>query len=260
MATVLITGSTSGIGYSLCKIFARNGYNLITVARNLEKLNSDAELFKNEYSVNVEMVQKDLVNPNAAKEVYDEVKKRNLQVDILINNAGKGIWGEFTDTDLETEIEIINLNILALTSLTKYFLKDMRERNAGRILNTASTASFAPGPLMSVYFASKAYVLHFSEAIAEELRNTKITVSALCPGPTNTNFAIEANSEESKAFNKNTMMSPDEVAKVAYDGLLRGERVIIPGIQFQFIRRIQRLLPRQFLLTMYRMANEKSAK
>jgi len=256
--TVLITGTTSGIGHELARLFAKNGFNLITVARNIDKLREDAKMLTREYGVVIDVIQKDLAYQNAGKELYDEVKSTGHNVDILVNNAGVGVWGEFSETDINDEINMINLNLVTPTVLTKFFLNDMRDQNRGRIMNLASLASFQPGPLMSLYYATKAYILHFTEAIAEELKDTNITVTALCPGPTDTYFEERSDSETTRMFQTEFMvMNAKEVAEIGYSGLMDGKRIIIPGLKNQLMRQIERILPRDWLASIYEGMNTK---
>ena len=182
--TALITGASSGIGKELAYIHAKKGGDLIIVARNIDKLNILKSALEDKYAIVVHINQKDLTKSTATKEIYEEVKKANIQVDYLINNAGFGGLGKFNERDLQEDVAMINLNITALTSLTHYFLQDFVAQNKGKILNVSSTASFMPGPLQAVYFATKAYVTSFTNAIAEELKNTNITVTNLMPGAT----------------------------------------------------------------------------
>ncbi|WP_413306661.1 SDR family oxidoreductase [Bacillus sp. 1P10SD] len=222
--TALITGATSGLGYEFAKLFAKDGYNLVLVARNESTLNELKQTYSN---VEVTVIPKDLSVPGAAKEVYEEVEQNGISVDVLVNNAGFGLMGKFDELELEKQSNMIQLNITALTELTYYFLPKMKQRKSGRILNVASTAAFQPGPLMAVYFASKAYVLSFSEALVEELAGTGVTVTTLCPGATKTNFGVVASVENSKMFS--SAMSSDVVAKQGYEALMHGKRVIVTG-------------------------------
>jgi len=222
--TVLITGATSGLGYEFVKLFADDGYNLVLVARNTEKMSAIQQTYSH---LDVVVLTKDLSKSGAAKEVYEEMKAKDIHIDVLVNNAGFGLMGEFDQLDLQKQVEMIQLNITALTELTHYFLPEMKERNSGRILNVASTAAFQPGPLMAVYYATKAYVLSFSEALVEELSNYSVTVTTLCPGATKTNFGSVASVEKTKMFSK--AMLSDVVAKEGYNGLMNGKRVIITG-------------------------------
>lgn len=223
--TVLITGASSGLGYEFVRMFAADGYDLVLVARNKMKM----EEIKNQYSnTKVTVIEKDLSKPNASEEVFEEVKAAGITIDVLVNNAGFGLMGKFDALDLGKQSEMIQLNITGLTELTHYFLPEMiNSNNAARILNVASTAAFQPGPMMAVYYATKAYVLSFSEALAEELSDTNVTVTTLCPGATKTNFAAVANVEKTKMFSG--AMSSQEVAELGYRALLSGKRVVITG-------------------------------
>lgn len=222
---VLITGASSGIGYELAKVFAKNKYNLILISRSKDKLEQLADALKKKYNINVYVIAKDLSKTSSAKEIFDEVKAQSIQVDILVNNAGAGTAGLFHEEELEVDLNMIQLNITSLTELTKLFSREMIENKEGKILNVASTGSYHPGPFTAVYYASKAYVLSFSEAIAEELKPYNITVTALCPGATKTNFARTAGKEDTK-----WAMNPSKVAGIAYKGLMAKKRVVIPGI------------------------------
>lgn len=228
---VLITGATCGIGYELAKIFAQNGYHLITVARTEEDLNTTAEEFRS-YGIDVITIAKDLFQPQMAFEVYEEIKRRNITPSILVNDAGQGLYGKFEFTDIYREIDIINLNITSLVILTKLFLKDCAVNKSGKIMNLASIASKAPGPWQSVYHGTKAFVLSFSEAIREELKDQGITVTAVLPGPTDTDFFNKADMNESKIMeDKENFSTAEEVAKEGYDALMSGDDKVIPGLK-----------------------------
>lgn len=231
--TVLITGASSGIGCELAKIFAQNGYNLILIARNIIKLNELACELMDKYDIKVYVLQQDLLENNAAEKVYESVTKIGKNVDILINNAGIGYVGSFHKKSLKSDKEILRLNIVTLTELTKLFSKDMVKLKKGKILNVASTGSFSPGPFTAVYYATKAYVLSFSMAISEELKPYNVMVSVLCPGATRTNFSKRAGKRDNKIG-----MSPDKVARIAYFGLLKNKRIIIPGIINKILTKI----------------------
>ncbi|MDN3020047.1 SDR family oxidoreductase [Paenibacillus sp. BSR1-1] len=222
--TALITGATSGLGYEFVKLFANDGYNLVLVARDEAKLKE----IKQSYSqVEVTVIPKDLSVIGAAKEVFREIEDRGIVIDVLVNNAGFGLLGTFAELDIQKQINMIQLNITALTELTYYCLQKMKQRNVGRILNVASTAAFQPGPQMAVYYATKAYVLSFSEALVEELSGSSVTVTTLCPGPTKTNFGAVANVEGTKMFSR--AMASDQVAKSGYKALMSGKRVVVTG-------------------------------
>lgn len=222
--TALITGASSGLGLEFAKIFAEAEYNLVIVARSKEKLEEFADTFPD---TEIKVMAKDLSKPGAAAEIARELERLGIQVDVLINNAGFGLMGSFEKLPIEKQTEMIQLNITSLTELTHSFLPQMVARSSGKVLNVASTAAFQPGPMMAVYFATKAYVLSFSEALAEELSGTNVTVTTLCPGATRTNFGTVANVENTKLFSQ--AMPAEEVAKEAVKGLLMGKRVVVTG-------------------------------
>jgi short-subunit dehydrogenase len=226
----LITGATSGIGFELARHAAADGYNLVLVARTEDRLKSIASEIKELFDVTVYTIAKDLFRPGAAKEVYDATESEGLIIDVLINNAGQGEWGAFTETDLNREIDLIHLNVIALISLTKYYLKGMVARRHGRILNLASSLAKAPTPLMSVYAATKAFVLSFSEALVEELKNTGVTVTALQPYATDTDFFHKAKAELTDIYKTGTLSDPHVVAKAGYEGMLDGSVTVMPGL------------------------------
>jgi short-subunit dehydrogenase len=228
--TVLLTGATAGIGYELAKIFAREGYPLILVSRNGERLAKVAEELTGKRKAAVKTIAKDLTRREAPQEIFAEVQQAAKTVDILVNNAGMGTYGSFPRCDLQKQLDMIQVNVTALTHLTGLFLPSMLDRGSGKILNVASTAAFQPGPKMAVYYATKAYVLNFSEALAYEMRKNGVTVSALCPGPTTTEFQSRARMEKARLV-QSAMMDAKTVAEAGYDGLMRGKRVIIPGFK-----------------------------
>ncbi|XQY92539.1 SDR family NAD(P)-dependent oxidoreductase [Metabacillus sp. HB246100] len=237
--TALITGATSGIGYEFVKLFSRGGYNLVVVGRNEEKLDEIEQVF---HHVEITRIQKDLSKPGAAKEIFEELSKLGITIDVVVNNAGFGLLGEFDTVSLEEQSRMIQLNITALTELTHYFLPYMKKMNDGKIVNIASTAAFQPGPLMAVYYATKAYVLSFSEALAEELKGKNITVTTICPGATKTNFGAAANVEHTIMFSN--AMDAKEVAKQSYEGIMKGRRVVIPGAKNKAGAYAAKFLPR----------------
>ncbi|MBE7172802.1 MAG: SDR family oxidoreductase [Williamsia sp.] len=227
--TALITGATSGIGYELAKLFAKDGYDLVLVARAADRLQAVSEEFKQQYDVEVHTIEKDLFTPGAARQVYDETKKSGLTIDALVNNAGQGEYGRFIDTDLDREIDLVHLDIISVISLTKFYLKEMADRNEGKILQLASNLSKAPTPLMSVYAASKAFVLSFTEALIEEMKESEVIITALLPGPTDTDFFHKAGAEVSVTYKEMPIYDPAEVAKAGYKGLMSGKSKVIPG-------------------------------
>jgi short-subunit dehydrogenase len=194
----LVTGASTGIGYELAKLFAQDGYNIIAVARTEEDLQKAAMEFREQYGVQVEVLPKDLFGENAATELYQEVKAKGLEVEVLVNDAGQGVYGLFAETDLEEQMKIIHLNIVSLTKLTYHFLKDMKARNSGKILQLGSVVSELPAPYQAVYGGTKAYVLSFSEALISELKDSAITVSVLQPGATDTDFFEKAGAQDSR--------------------------------------------------------------
>ncbi len=227
----LITGASSGIGYHLAKLFAKNGHNLIVVSRNTQHLNTVALELK-AFNVKVLVISKDLFEPESAFELYEEVKTKGYKIDILVNNAGQGQYGLFKDTDIKRELDIINLNISSLVVLTKLFLKDMIESGEGKILNTSSIASKFPGPYQAVYHATKAFVQSFTEAIRSELKevNKNIVVTALLPGVTDTDFFNKAEMQRSKAVqDPEKMADPADVAKDGYEALMAGKDMVVSG-------------------------------
>jgi short-subunit dehydrogenase len=227
--TALITGASSGIGLELARQFAMNGHPLVLIAPVENELKTIAEELSARHEVGVEFIAKDLSGPNASQEIFDELQQSRTEIGILVNNAGLGQRGNFWETPLDRDIEMLRVNIGAVVRLTKLFLPAMVARKSGQILNTASIAGFEPGPLLAVYHATKAFVLSFSEAIATELEDTGVSVTALCPGATDTDFFPKAQMIETRAFQKNIVMTPQEVAHAGYKALMRGERVFIPG-------------------------------
>ncbi len=241
--TVLITGASSGIGLSLAKIFAREGYALILVARQRDKLEELAKTLQ----VSVTVIPKDLSLPDSPREIFDELSQKSIPVDILVNNAGFGTYGRFTEIPVEDGLQMLQVNMVALTHLTRLFLPAMIKNKDGKILNVASTAAFQPGPLMAGYYASKAYVVSFSEALAFELKSTGVTVTALCPGPTRTEFQARANMKESKLFT-GSIMDADTVAEIGYKGLMQGKRVVIPGFNNKFMAFLSKVSPNSIVM------------
>lgn len=226
----LITGGTSGIGYELAKIFAANGHNLIIVARDKDELNITATEFKT-LGVDVITVQKDLFIKESPFELYDDLKEKGLIVEILVNNAGQGQYGKFAETDIYRELDIIQLNISSLVVLTKLFLQDMLQRGNGKILNLSSVASKAPGPWQSVYHGTKAFVQSFTEAVRNEVKDTGVTLTALLPGATDTDFFNKAEMEDAKIVAEGKLDDPVKVAKDGYEALMRGDDMVISGMK-----------------------------
>lgn len=226
----LITGATVGIGYELAKLFARDGYHLVIVARNEEELQKTAASLKSGYDIEVETIAKDLFLPESPFELFDEVTRRNIRINVLVNNAGQGEYGEFVETDIQRELDIIQLNICSVVVLTKMFLKEMVERREGKILNLSSIAGKVPGPWQSVYHGTKAFIQSFTEAIRSEVKDAGITVTALLPGATDTDFFHKAGMEESKVMDTK-MSDPADVAKDGYEALMSGDDKVISGLK-----------------------------
>jgi short-subunit dehydrogenase len=239
----LITGGTSGIGYELAKLFAKDGHNLVLVARNEENLNQTAEELRQINGIQVHTIVADLFEANAAKNVYDYVKEAGLNVEYLVNNAGQGEWGRFFRTDLERDIDIVQLNIVALISLTKYFLQDMVSRNSGRVLQVSSSFAKTPAPYAAVYAATKSFVLSFSEALVNELEETNITVTALLPNATDTDWFHKAKAENTVTYKEAPLYDPAEVAAAGYKALMNGDAKAEPGLMNKFQNAMGALLP-----------------
>ncbi len=227
--TALITGASSGIGQELAKLFAQDGYNLVLVGRSDEKLDRLGDVFKSNYGTqHVTVISKDLSEEDAAQDVYSQVKAKGITIDVLVNDAGVGLYGLFaTDTDWEREKSMIHLNVLALTQMTKLFLYDMLARNEGKILNLASLLSITPTPLMAVYAGTKAYVYNFTQSLVNELKDTNVTITALLPNATDTDFFNKANAENTKITDE--LQDPVMVAQAGYDALMSGKSKAIPG-------------------------------
>jgi uncharacterized protein len=254
--TALITGASSGIGKELAYLSAKDGFDLILVARRHQKLEMIKKELEEQYSIKVYVIVSDLTQPGAVKALMRDVKELELNVDVLINNAGFGGYGKFHECDWEKYRDMINLNITALTELTRLVLPEMVEREDGRVLNIASMAGFVPGPLQAVYYATKGYVLSFSEAIYNELKGTGVTVTTLCPGPTRTEFIENAGVEDVMAFKKSAC--PVKVAKCGYDGMFKGKRLVVPGLDNKFMAQIPRFIPRWLTLKISRFMEEEN--
>jgi short-subunit dehydrogenase len=242
--TALITGGSTGIGFELARQFAAHGDDLVLVARNADQLEAAAGKIEGKYGVSVRSIALDLVDADAPQRLFDALTGDGVQVDYLVNNAGFGFGGEFADTDIDRELDMIQVNCSAVIHLTKLFLPAMLKRREGKILNVASTAAFQAGPGHSIYYASKAFVLSFSEAIAQELHKTGITVTALCPGPTESNFSERAGTNKSRLFTQAKVATAEEVARYGYQAMMKGTRVAIPGVQNKLMIQAERFVPR----------------
>lgn len=246
MKTALITGASGGIGKELAKVFAKKGHDLVLVARSEQALRDLAEGLQKEFGIRARVIVKDLNRTSAPWEIYGELQQESIPVDILVNNAGFGTSGPFKDTDLAAELDMLQVNIAALTHLTKLFVRDMVKRGEGKILNVASTAAFQPGPLMAVYYATKAYVLSFSEAIGTELKGTGVSVTTLCPGLTESNFQARAGIKNLK-LTQIRLMDAYTVAWAGYEGLMKNKTVVIPGLTNKILVGLVRLTPRPWI-------------
>ncbi|MFT3704813.1 MAG: SDR family oxidoreductase [Agriterribacter sp.] len=228
---VLITGGTMGIGYELAKVFAAHHYNLVLVARTQEDLLESQKELEGKYQIKVVPMVRDLFNEYSPFSLYQEIAAKNIRIDVLVNNAGQGHYGEFAETDLNHELNIIQLNINSLVILTKLFIKDMLERGEGKILNLSSIASKAPGPLQAVYHGTKAFVQSFTEAVREEVKDKGIVITALLPGVTDTDFFRKAGMLDAKNVREGNLDDPAKVAKDGFDALMAGEDMVISGFK-----------------------------
>jgi uncharacterized protein len=256
MSTVLITGASGGIGYELAKLFARDHHNLVLVARSGDKLAQIARELE-PHGVTIKTISLDLATTPAPKFLLDQLQREGIFVDILINNAGFGSYGEFSKMPEEEILGQIELNITALTQLTRLFLPPMLAHNKGRIMNVASTAGFQPGPLLAVYYATKAYVISFSEAIANELRGSGVTVTCFCPGATHTGFAQRAGTEKSRLFKQLGGMSAEKVARDGYRAVMSGRTIAISGVHNWIVAESTRFAPRKMVTAVSRWVAEK---
>lgn len=256
--TALITGASNGIGLELAKVHASNGGDLVLVARNKSKLDELKTELEKQFKISVYTIGKDLSVSNAAQEVYDETTKQNIQIDYLINNAGFGDFGMFIETDWNKELQMINLNITTLTQFTKLYLQDMVKRKSGKIMNVASTAAFQSGPTMAVYYATKAYVLSFSEAVDNEVSEKGVTVTTLCPGATESGFQAAAAMEESNLVKGKKLPTSKEVAEYGYASMMKGKTVAIHGLMNYIMANSVRFTPRALVVKMTRKIQDKA--
>ncbi len=254
---VLITGASGGIGYELAKLFARDRHNLILVARSADKLGQVATELQTS-GVNVRTMPLDLTEPLAPNFLFGQLQRESIGVEILINNAGFGAYGDFAQMPERDILGQIQLNITALTELTRLFVPPMVALRSGRIMNVASTAGFQPGPHMAVYYATKAYVISFSEAIANELRDSGVTVTCFCPGATNTGFAGRAGNDKTRIFKQFGAMPADRVALDGYRALMEGRTLAISGAQNWLVAQSTRFAPRRMVTAISRWISETS--
>ncbi|WP_438444723.1 SDR family NAD(P)-dependent oxidoreductase [Gorillibacterium sp. sgz5001074] len=255
--TALITGASGGIGLELAKLFARDGYALVLAARSEEALKRLAGELETTHGTRTLIIPADLSDPAAPAQLFEETERAGITVDVLVNNAGFAVFGPFAEADAKDTMDMIQVNVNALTHLTRLYTPGMVARRGGRILNVASTAAFQPGPLMAVYFATKAFVLSFSEAIAHELKPSGVTVTALCPGPTKTGFEKRAKMEGSKLFQGRVMAAAD-AARAGYEALMKGEPLVIPGAGNRLLASSVRFMPRRLVPALVQKFQEKS--
>lgn len=240
--TVLITGGSQGIGLELARIFAANDFDLVLVARRQEQLDQAAQELR-KLGAGVTVIAKDLFDTANARALYDEVQARQINIDVLVNNAGQGLFGKFIETDLEEEMAIVQLNICSLVTLTKLFVKDMLQRGSGKILNVSSIAGKVPGPYQSVYHGTKAFVHSFTEAVRNELKDTGVTLTSLLPGATDTDFFHKADMEASKIAQDDKLADPAQVAKDGYEALMQGKDMVVSGMQNKLLVAMSNVLP-----------------
>ncbi len=245
--TALITGASSGIGLEFAKLLAKEKYNLVLVSRDGAKLNLLKTQLEKEYQIEVKILPIDLSAENSSKEVYDQLKNEKIDIDLLINNAGFGALGNFDELNWELQRDMIKVNVISLVYLTKLFIEDMKERGYGGILNVASTAAFQPGPRMAIYYATKAFVLNFTLAIAHELKNSKIKIMALCPGPTKTDFQTRAGMTEINLMKFTKFHTAKFVAEYGYKAFLKGKTIAIPGTLNKIYLYLIRFIPRKLV-------------
>jgi uncharacterized protein len=256
MPLALITGASTGLGREFAHLCARDGYDLALIARSLPQLEELAAEIRQNTGRAVRVIQKDLSIPDAAREVFDELTSAGLKIELLINNAGFGLVGRFWELDEEQQMQMIELNVGALTHLTRLFLPGFVQRRNGRILNVASTAAFQPGPLMAVYYATKAYVVSFSEALHNEARDYGVSVTALCPGPTKTEFDKRAGSTNTKLFKSKNVMDASAVAQIGLAAMKAGKPLVIAGRINGVTAFLTRFASRQLAASMARRFQE----
>lgn len=242
--SALVTGASAGIGLSLARRMAQDGWDLALTARSEAELEAVAAELRRKHGVRALVVPADLADPDAPGTLQQTLEQAGFPVEFLVNNAGFGTWGPFAGQPLESQLAMLQVNVVALTELTHRFLRAMRERGSGRILNVASTAAFQPGPDMAVYYASKAYVLHFTEALGWELRGTGLTVTALCPGPTESEFQDRAGMSGTRVGANPLMMDADSVAEAGYRGAMKGTPIVVPGVANRVGSWLPRFVPR----------------
>jgi short-subunit dehydrogenase len=253
----LVTGASSGIGYELAKLFAKDGKDVVVIARSQDKLEELKRALESEYGTKVRVLVKDLSDPKAPQEIFSELERQGINVDVLVNNAGFCVYGMFYETNLQQELEMIQVNVISLIHLTKLFLKRMVESKSGYILNVASLCAFAPVPLESVYCSGKTGVLHFSEALANELKGSGVSVTCLCPGLAKTLFHERARMEDARVTRRK-MMDAATVARTGLSDLKKGKVISIPGLQYGLWPLFARVAPRSLITRIMRAQHERA--
>lgn len=254
----LVTGASSGIGLEMAKQLAAGKVDLVVVARSEEKLKELSATLEKEHGVKVTVIAADLADPAAPQRIVSELERQGLEIQILVNNAGHGAFGQFLEHPLESDLSMLQVNVVALTALTKLLLPKMVERKYGRVLNVASTAAFQPGPMMAVYYATKAYVLSLSEALRNELADSGVTCTALCPGPVASGFQSRANMEDSKLLKNLAVMDSASVARMGLDGMFKGTAIVIPGAMNKMLVQSIRFAPRSMVTWMVRRMQDRA--
>ena len=257
-STALITGASGGIGYELARLFARDRHNLVLAARNAGRLSQVANQLQHEFGISAKAIALDLASDPAPQFLFDQLQREGVAVDVLVNNAGYGIFGDFAKVPIEEAMGQIQLNVTALTHLARLFLPAMLERGSGKILNVASTAGFQPGPLMAVYYATKAYVISFSESLANEVKSGGVQVTCLCPGVTDTGFQGRAGTENTILFRAARPMDAKTVARDGYRGLMAGKPLVISGLRNWLLTESLRFGPRRLVTTVSRKLLERA--
>lgn len=257
--TALVTGASAGIGRELAGLFAHHRHDVVLTARREERLRDLAAELQARTGVTAHVVAADLAAEDGARHLHDEVTGRGIDIEYLVNNAGFGTFGPFADTDPRQTMDLVRVNVAALTELTALFVPPMVARHSGRVLNVASAAAFQPGPLMATYYASKAYVLHLSEALSEELEGTGVSVTALCPGPVRTEFQEVAGMESSGLVLHKRLVSVEEVAEAGYAAMMRGKPLVVPGMATKLLAFSVRFAPRRFVAKFVRRLQEDRA-
>jgi short-subunit dehydrogenase len=255
--TALITGASGGIGEALARLIAAGGANVVLLARSADRLAALADELSGRARITSTVIAQDLAAPDAADAIVRQLAEKQITVDILVNNAGFGTYGFFAATSADEDARLLQVNVVALTMLTKKLLPGMIERRRGRVLNVASTAAFQPGPLMAVYYASKAYVLSLSEALSNETSGTGVTVTCLCPGPTETRFQDRARMRQSRLFSVLRPANAADVAQAGYDGMMAGDAIVIPGLGNKIGAQVMRVMPRALVRRLIRTIQDR---